>query len=171
MVSIVALVRNILHSSTKITYTLEDFTGQIEGLLWLEEGDSANTPQLLLNTYARVYCSVRNQGGKKVLMIYNIAPISSINELNTHLLEVINARYMAEEYGKGGTAAFDSTNNNVTNGQSINQFGSSDAGTVHGLNSKQMLIYEAIKQNKSQIGAGLNELQKKFSHISPTEIA
>lgn len=100
LVKLVALVRNIDHSSTKITYRLEDFTGQIDGNLWLDEEDSLKNPQIMLNTYAEVVASVRTTNGVKNLMIFKISPITTINEANTHWLEVLGCRFMSEEFSK-----------------------------------------------------------------------
>lgn len=100
IVKVVALVRNIDHSSTKITYSLEDFSGQIEGHFWLNEEDSLNSPQIMMNTYARVVGTVRNTAGAKSIIIFSAEPITTINELNTHLLEVVENRYVAEEFLK-----------------------------------------------------------------------
>ena len=54
----------------------------------------------MLNSYARVIGAVRSQGGNKSIMIYKIDSVKGINEVNTHYLEVLNARYMAEEFEK-----------------------------------------------------------------------
>lgn len=54
----------------------------------------------MLNSYARVIGAVRSQGGNKSIMIYKIDTVKGINEVNTHYLEVLNARYMAEEFAK-----------------------------------------------------------------------
>lgn len=173
MASIVGIVRAMEHSSTKITFTLEDYTGQIDAHLWLEEGDMANTPSILLNTYARVHGAVRNQGGTKTLMIFKIEPLATINELTTHLLEVLNARYMADDFAKGngstgGTNAMPSYTA-PSNDYNSNNTGT-DAGTDNGLNPKQRLIFDAVRNHKSEQGISLQELQKKFNNISSVEV-
>lgn len=180
MVSIVAIVRSLDHSSTKITYTLEDYTGVIDAHFWLEEGDVANTPSLLINTYARVYGSIRNQGGTKTVMIFKIEAIPSINDLTTHLLEVVNARYMAEEFSKSGNAMTSGHTNGVTNENGNGTFmgGAGAAGSTNsaldgnntGLKGKELLIFEAVKNHKGEVGISIHELQKKFSHIPAQEL-
>jgi len=177
MISMVAIVRSIEHSSTKITYTLEDYTGQIDGHFWLEEGDISNMPSLLLNTYARVYGSIRNQGGTKSIMIFKIEPIPSINDLTSHLLEVVNARYMAEEFSKSGDGINSNHENTAAipngNGAFMGGAGSTNSaldGNNSGLKGKELLIFEAIKNHKNELGVSIQELQKKFSHISANEL-
>lgn len=162
------------HSSTKITFTLEDFTGQIDAHLWLEEGDMANTPSVLLNTYARVHGAVRNQGGVKTLMIFKIESLASINELTTHLLEVINARYMAEDLAKGngytGQIGTMPSHTSSTNDYNSNNTNSASDGAHFGLNHKQRLVFEAVRNHGSEQGISLQELQKKFSNIPSSEL-
>lgn len=174
MASIVGIVRSMEHSSTKITFTLEDFTGQIDAHLWLEEGDMANTPSVLLNTYARVHGAVRNQGGVKTLMIFKIESLSSINELTTHLLEVINARYMAEDFVKGsgftGQHGTIPSNTGPTNDYNSNNTNSASDSAHFGLNQKQRLVFEAVRSHGSEQGISLQELQKKFNNIPSSEI-
>lgn len=174
MVSIVGIVRNVEHSSTKITVTVEDHSGQIDAHLWLEDGDGSNMPPLLLNTYARVFGSIRNQGGTKALMIFKIEPLSSINELTTHLLEVLNARFMAEDFAKnaGGGGGY-----NANTYQSTSTFngntgftGASDNGNSLGLTGKQLAIYKAVKECKDDQGISKQDLHKKFSHIPLPEL-
>lgn len=173
MVSIVGIVRNVEHSSTKITVTIEDHSGHIDAHLWLEDGDMGNMPSLLLNTYARIFGSIRNQGGTKALMIFKIEPLSSINELTTHLLEVLNARYMAEDFAKNaGGGGYSSTSNAfqpTSNNFNGNSGGGSD-GSHLGLTGKQLMIYKAVKENKDEQGIGKIELHKKFSHIPMPEL-
>lgn len=176
MVSIVGIVRSVEHSSTKITVTVEDHTGQIDAHLWLEDGDMGNMPSLLLNTYARVFGSIRNQGGKKALMIFKIEPLSSINELTTHLLEVLNARYMAEDFSKsaggggstGITSIYQSTSDNF-NGNSGFTAAANDGSNL-GLTGKQLMIYKAVKEYKNEQGISKQELHQKFSHIPISEL-
>lgn len=177
MVSFVAIVRNVEHSSTKITYRLEDHTGQIDAHYWLEEGDSMNAPQVIVNAYARVYGSVRKQGGSKTIMLFRLEPMANLNELTTHLLEVLNARFRSEEAsrkdisgGGGGTnieftGSFGAALANGSAGSNSNV-----GVNPHGLNPKQLAVFEAIRGDKSVSGISLQQLLKRFAHISESEM-
>ncbi|XP_053684841.1 replication protein A 32 kDa subunit [Sabethes cyaneus] len=169
MVTFMAIVRSIDHSSTKITYRLEDHTGQIDAHLWLEEGDSVKTPGIGTDGYARVIGSVRNQGGSKVIMIFKINQVSSPNEVTTHLLEVLNARFKSEEYAKGsaGGAGFGGAGEQTA--ASSGGFMETD-GNALGLTGKNLVVYKAIKSHISDTGISRQELQKKFTHISASEM-
>lgn len=167
IVTVVGIVREIDHSSTKITFKLEDHTGQIDAHLWLEEGDTASIPPMVLNTYARVNGSVRNQGGTKTIMIFKIEPLESINGLTTHLLEFLMTRYKAEDYASnGGKATAYSPSRSSNQPQNSND----DNVNHSGLKGKQLMVFEAIRSHKSEQGISMQELQRKFSHISASEL-
>lgn len=97
IVQCAVIVRSIDVSSTKITYELEDHTGRIQANYWLEEGDTFKSPDVMINNYAMVFGSIRRNGDVKSLMLFKVMPITDPNEVCTHLLEVLNARYMAEK--------------------------------------------------------------------------
>lgn len=169
MITCAAIVRSIETSSTKITYLLEDHTGRIEAHYWLEEGDSLKAPDVMINNYAKIYGSVRSQGPKKTIMVFKMLAISDPNEVCTHILEVLNARFKSEEYSKGMAGGGDY-------GQSSSkEFGLPTSGSASmasnmGLNPKQMAVFEAIKNHVSEEGISRQELRKKFSHIMEAEL-
>jgi replication factor A2 len=124
----------------------------------------------MINTYARVIGAVRQQSDIKTILIYKIQPVKSINEVNTHYLEVINARYQAEEYYRGGGFA-GNTNGNV---KMEVDGGFGDAGTQGGpTKGKNSAIFNAIRSSgtdQPETGISKQELQRKFPHIQPSEM-
>ncbi len=166
-VQLVALVRNVEFTSTKITYVLEDHTGRIEAHTWLEEGDSSKVPRIVVNTYATVFGSVRNQGGTKTLIVFKIEAVKSPNAVTTHLLEVLNARYSAEQYANNKNKEVDGHERmDTTPAQRRNDDGQHPLG----LAGKELAIYQAIQANKSESGISFEELERKFSHIPKDEL-
>lgn len=172
MVSIVGIVRNVENSSNKATFVIEDHTGQIDAFIWLTDGDVSDMPTIVLNRYARVFGSIRNQGGQKALMIFKIEPLSSMNDLTTHLLEVLNSRYMAEDFVKNAGAAGGSSVSNVDNQTSSNSntgFGDGGVNPFH-LAGQQLMVYNAVKEFKSDVGINWEELRTKFTDNSTDEL-
>lgn len=174
VVKLVAIVRNIDHSATKITYRLEDHTGQIDAHQWIEDNDTITTVQVLVNTYARVFGSVRNQGGGKTIMIFRLEPITSPNELTNHMLEVLSARFKGEEYSKKGDGMAGYTSEFSNGGSSFmgnatNQ-SSSTTGHPQGIDGEKLLIYEAIKHHTNEQGITTAELKRKFAHMPASKI-
>lgn len=168
IVKVVAILRHIEVTSTRIIYKLEDHTGCIDAHLWLEDGNAE--PQDLrikVNKYISVFGSVRNQGGTKAIMAFKITPVMSANVVNTHLLEVLNTRYFAEEFSR--------KSNGLDGGVAGNGFGESamSGGASSdncGLTGKALQVYKLIKEHKSAEGISLTELQKKLPKFSNQEI-
>lgn len=164
-VQLVAIVRSIEYTTTKITYVLEDHTGRIEAHVWLEEGDVSKSPQIVVNTYATVFGSVRNQGGTKTLIIFKIESVKTPNVITTHLLDVLNVRFSAEQYA--------TKKNMEVDGQfHMDTAPSGNAEGQHplGLTGKELAIYQAIQRNVSESGISFDELERKFSHIPTAEL-
>ncbi|XP_037028283.1 replication protein A 32 kDa subunit [Bradysia coprophila] len=162
-VQLVAIVRKIDFTSTKITYILEDHTGKIEAHTWLEEGDTSKTPQIVVNTYATVFGSVRNQGGTKTLIVFRIESVKSPNEVTTHLLEVLNARYSAEHYAR-------KKNTEVDGHFQMDTTPAPSGQHPLGLTGKQLVVYQAIQSDKSEPGISFEELERRFKHIPESEL-
>lgn len=163
MVYVKAIVRNIETSSTKITYLLEDSTGRIDAHYWLEEGDTLKAPDVMVNNYATVFGSVRSQGGQKTLMVFKMLPVNDPNEVVTHVLEVLNARYKAEEYATKGSSYGDF-------GGTASVKSSTGGGSDLGLEGKHLAVFQAIKNHNSTDGISRAELKRKFTHMTDNEL-
>jgi len=175
MITFVAIVRHCEISSTKATYTLEDISGRINAHLWVEDGATIGT-NIMINTYVRVIGSLRHQANTKSIMIFKIRPVIGINEVNTHYLEVVNARYMAEAYANGdhGTTmkmdVDDASSTTTTTAAAINN-GSDDKNDK--IKGKDLLIFQAIQQGSaSSVDTGMDrkDIHKKFPKMSEAEI-
>lgn len=61
-----------------------------------------NLPNVREGRYCQVFGSVRNQDGRKIIMILKMFPVEDINVITTHLLQVIHTRLEAEAMNKEG---------------------------------------------------------------------
>lgn len=99
--------------STKATYNIEDHTGNIKAIWWLEnDGDNPILPAVKEGSYVQVFGSLRNQEGGKILMVLRMFPIEDANVITNHLLQVIHARLALEAMSKSSV----STKDNYYNG-------------------------------------------------------
>lgn len=176
MVKLVAIVRNIEHSTTKITYTLEDITGKINAHLWVEEGEAPeSTNGVMLGTYARIVGSVRQTGDNKSIMIYSIQAVKGPNEINSHYLEAIHARYKSEDLYRGGSSV--GTSNAYGAGAPVKMevdAVSSGGSAASQLKGKESVVFNAVQElakANPDIGVSRSDLTKKFPHISASELA
>lgn len=98
MMTIVGIVKSIEITSTKVVYIVQDWSGTITCMLWLEKGggDDQNPP-VIENTYCRMTGTKRIHDGKAVMFVYNVAAVENLMELSYHYLQVIQIPLKAEE--------------------------------------------------------------------------
>lgn len=99
---LVGILRDYEVQSTKATYRIEDHTGEIKAIWWLEnDTDNApNLPPVKEGNYVQVFGSLRNQEGEKLIMVLKMFPVEDCNIITNHLLQVIHARLACEAMSK-----------------------------------------------------------------------
>lgn len=99
MMTIVCIITSVDVTSTKIVYTVKDWSGFITGMLWLEEenNDDQKTQNVVENTYCRMTGTKRMHEGRPCLFVYSIVPIEDLSELAYHYLQVVHIPLKAEE--------------------------------------------------------------------------
>lgn len=166
MVQIVGFIKNVDVTSTKITYTISDSTGTIDTVQWLEsdnEDDDGSRAALMENTYCRLAGSVRSHQGKRNLMIFKIAPITDLNLITTHILQVMHTQLKLENISKmqngGGMGGGQSSMGGSGLSHSLAGTGNFDGGAgggtfsgMSGLTGQQNMVYQVINQVKDEQG-------------------
>lgn len=61
-----------------------------------------NLPDVKEGRYCQLFGSVRNQDGRKIIMVLKMCQVDNINIVTTHLLQVIHTRLEAEAMNKEG---------------------------------------------------------------------
>lgn len=91
---LVGILRDYEVQSTKATYRIEDHTGEIKAIWWLENDSDTvpNLPPVKEGNYVQVFGSIRNQEGDKMIMVLKMFPVEDCNLVTNHLLQVIHVR-------------------------------------------------------------------------------
>nr|XP_050849108.1 replication protein A 32 kDa subunit-like [Vespula vulgaris] len=98
IITIVGIVRHVERTTTKITYDIEDETGTVTALSWLDADKQSVNPSLLEgNIYVRVHGTIRYYNDKQHILAISIVPIEDLSELTNHLLEVTYITLKAQE--------------------------------------------------------------------------
>ena len=103
MVKIVGCVRAHEQKSTNLTLQIEDGTGLMEVMTWMNEGDDCSAVANLRQEcckdceFVRVIGQVKEFDGKRRIQATDIRPLATKNELTYHLLE---AAYSFDKYEK-----------------------------------------------------------------------
>lgn len=172
IVSIVARVRNIRVQSTKITYTIQDITGRMRAVLWLDqeamdEDDNTNA-KIQVNEYIQLYGNVKTNKGKKVLMAFKITPITDINIITFHYLQCINNKLKMEANAKKEKT--DNSENFANTVPANSMIGMNDNASTNGLNERQMMVYNPIRASTLEQGISKEDIYAQLQgRISKVE--
>jgi len=192
MVTLVGQVINIEKAATKTTYHIEDESGQMEVVQWVEE--DAKTEEHGEGSRVKVIGSIRTQAEKKHVMAFKIRSVASQAEMDGHLLSVelakikirqlqdkINGQVSGAGFGgglsnsmMGGGLGGGMSSMGASTGQS---FGNKNYDTVYGLikgcREEQGLDKDSIvnqcrgKMNKNDIESAIDFLSNE-GHIYST---
>ncbi|KAF9549896.1 replication factor A protein 2 [Mortierella hygrophila] len=124
-VTLIAAVRNINQASTQNIYMVEDGTGVIDAKKYpSDHDDPEEVNSILLNTYARIVGTVKIFNQKQYIQVHSIRPITNMNEVTYHNLEVLTVHIIATRNKMGGSGASQSSS---AYGQNLN--------SMHGVTS------------------------------------
>ncbi|XP_063364230.1 replication protein A 32 kDa subunit [Cydia amplana] len=172
IVSLVARVRNIRMQSTKITYTIQDMTGRMRAVLWLDQEamdeDDKSSPKVNVNDYIQIYGNVKTNKGKKVVMIFKIMPITDVNAITFHYLQCINNKVKMEAESKKEKPVANS-NSTFNGGLPANSMvGMADSGgSVNGLNPRQMMVFNLIRASTQEQGISKQDMYASLKERMP----
>jgi len=175
MVVILGRVTSVEKAATKTTYQVEDSTGEVHVIQWIDEGSSEK--EHVEGTYVKVVGSIRTQASKKHIMAFRIMDIASKVEQDVHALEVVYShlklRQLSQKMGMGGgTADHSGLSNSMMGGAFGGHVMSTSTSTSSSFGNKNHdLVYGIIKQNNDEqgINTGLILTQLK-GRISKTEM-
>lgn len=165
-VAIVGVIMSMDIQATHIRYELEDMTGpSMEIRQWIDNDENADQqPEVFQpGTYVKIIGSVRAFGGKTTVSPFKIAPLTDLNEITVHILEVIHAHMFLtkkkKQMGAPATPGLGNMSMQTPNKMQGAQGG--DYGNVanHGLSSVQRDVHQLIVSCPDEQGISLNQLK------------
>ncbi|XP_012938343.1 replication protein A 32 kDa subunit-A [Aplysia californica] len=166
-ITFVGLIKAVNESATRIDYEIDDMSGppiEVRHFNETEENeDGSNTTSnaLPVNTYVRVNGLVRAFGGKRSVNCHKISPITDMNEMTCHMLEVVYANANAQQQTGGPSGSGLGMGNSTDAG---------DNGQLPGLNSLQSQVQMIIRREQSERGCSIDEICQSLRSIAPKAI-
>ncbi|XP_060077440.1 replication protein A 32 kDa subunit-like [Ylistrum balloti] len=163
-VTIVGIVRSVKEAPTRIDYEIDDMTGppfEVKQFVDNDDStpDSERVSAMQENTYVRVNGHVRSFGGKRSVVAFRMMPLTDMNELTCHMLEVIHSHAALSQQ---------SSNHMKSNGLNNNTMGSGDVsgfGAVNGLTATQNQVHVIIRNNMTDQGANVEQVCKQLRGV------
>ncbi|KAJ8910504.1 hypothetical protein NQ315_012351 [Exocentrus adspersus] len=170
ILNIVGVLRDYEVQSTKATYNIEDHTGSIKAVWWLEN-DSESTPNLPAvkeGSYVQVFGSLRNQEAGKIVMVLRMFLVEDANIVTNHLLQVIHARLGIEAMNKSSALQIKANNPGAALANSMSFMDENMAQNGQsGLTTMQQKVYQILQANDTTT-AGTSR-QNVLKHFTPNQ--
>ncbi|XP_008803558.1 replication protein A 32 kDa subunit A-like [Phoenix dactylifera] len=88
---LLGMVSNKVERTTDVTFTLDDGTGRIDIIRWVNEASDANETAILQNgMYVSVSGSLKGFQDKKRAVAFSIRPVTDYNEIAFHFIQCIH---------------------------------------------------------------------------------
>ncbi|KAL4713989.1 hypothetical protein ACJJTC_005620 [Scirpophaga incertulas] len=162
IVSVVARIRNIRMQSTKITYIIQDITGRMKAVLWIDqesmEEDDKTAPKVQVNDYIQVFGNIKTNKGKKLLMAFKIIPIIDVNAITFHYLQCINNKVKMEADSKKENVANNNPSSLASGLPANSMIGLNENSSVNGLNPRQMMVFNLIRASTLEQGISKQDM-------------
>ena len=150
IITFVGIVRHIDRSTTKLTYDIEDETGRIRAYHWLDADKEIAKCTLNLNSYVRIYGHKREENERTYVLILKILPLLNLNELTSHLLEVLHVMLKMQRISNMG--------NEGSNAAQMNDVCMSN--NLSGLTREQAVVFKIIqKENDTENGIARDSIK------------
>ncbi|KAM4724999.1 replication protein A 32 kDa subunit-like [Anableps anableps] len=166
-VSVVGLIRGFAPFVTNVQYSVDDMTGPpLNVKLWVNIEDSTLLTVDSPGTYVKVIGSLRSYSGQRSLLAMNIRCIKDLNEITSHMLEVVQAHMQL--FGK----VFDMNMNTTVVPQPDWSSGTYPQGILpNGLSTVQGQVLHLIQAfSGHDEGISFHDLRRKLEYISMQNI-
>nr|CAD7600019.1 unnamed protein product [Timema genevievae] len=159
LVTVVGVICSVVADSMKVTYLLDDDTGVISVHNWVDADSDEDSPVAVMESnYYRVYGSLRSQAGKRHVTLFKILPLTDLNELTSHILEVTHCTLKSEQMTTADQTAAQSSNERSSVANPNNTFLSNSmvpmctddnmmSHSINGMTQKQRIVYHIIKSD------------------------
>ncbi|KAG7164614.1 Replication protein A 32 kDa subunit-like, partial [Homarus americanus] len=163
-ISVVGLIRDVEVSSVSRTYTIDDTTAVMNVIQWEDLG---MCDPLMEMTYCQLVGTLRTQQGKRNLIVLSIRPLTDINYITKHILEVIhfplmikqvetlndaNARKNAESNSKGIMS------NSLVGASGLGGVSGGSFSGLQGLTGQQNMVLQFISNSQDEAGPSRSDI-------------
>ncbi|XP_008419511.1 replication protein A 32 kDa subunit-like isoform X2 [Poecilia reticulata] len=166
-VSVVGVIRGFAPFVTNVQYAVDDMTGPpLNVKLWVNMEDSAQTTASSPGMYVKVIGSLRSYSGQRSLLAMNVRRIKDLNEISSHMLEVVQAHMQVSR------KVFDVNMNTTVASQPDWNSGTRPRGVLpNGLSTVQGQVLHQIQVfSVHNDGISFHDLTRNLDYISMRDI-
>eukprot|EP00466_Bigelowiella_natans_P009008 jgi/Bigna1/48084/estExt_Genewise1.C_220046 len=171
-VKLVGMILSVDVQAANTNYTIDDGSAQIEVRIYTNDDN-----QLDLNSgcredvYVKVVGNLRDIGGNRMVVAFQVHPIKSFNDITLHHLDVIHTHL------KNVKGPLDAKGNLVVNSAPMMQTNQNYDAVEGGSNEDGMEAYQAavlkvfaIHSKNKERGTSISEAMEKLPNYTPAQI-
>ena len=87
MVSLVGQIRQVTKGTVSLSYLLEDETGRIEAVHYIDEDNKIQPP--IVNTFVQIIGILKSGQERSMVTVYKLLPVRNMHQVTAHKLEII----------------------------------------------------------------------------------
>ena len=87
MVSLVGQVRQVTKGTVSLSYLLEDETGRIEAIHYIDEDNKIQPP--IINTFVQIIGILKSGQERSMVTVYKLLPVRNMHQVTAHKLEIL----------------------------------------------------------------------------------
>lgn len=176
-VTIVGVIRSTDKSMTNIQYKVDDMTGApMDVKQWVDTEDpSVDSTVLPPGTYVKVSGNLRSFQNHRSLVAFSIRPLEDMNEITSHMLEVVQAHMvLSKPQSMSGAGGGMSSNvmaiSRPAMGSMVGVYGGANDMANNGLSANQNQVLSLIRSCPDPQGISIQDLKHRLSGMSLTVI-
>uniref|UniRef100_A0A1A7YD76 Replication factor A protein 2 n=1 Tax=Iconisemion striatum TaxID=60296 RepID=A0A1A7YD76_9TELE len=171
-VTIVGIIRSTDKSMTNIQYKVDDMTcAPMDVKQWVDTEDpSVDSGVLPPGTYVKISGNLRSFQNHRSVVAFRIRPLEDMNEITSHMLEVVQAHMALNKSQSTPAAAGGMSSNSPVSHQPLAiTAGSHSAGNpmvINGLSANQNQVLSLIRGCPDPQGISVQDLKHRLGSIS-----
>ncbi|XP_077062461.1 replication protein A 32 kDa subunit isoform X1 [Siphateles boraxobius] len=170
-VTIVGVIRSTDKSTINIQYKVDDMTAApMDVKQWIDTEDmGVDNSVIPPSTYVKVSGNLRSFQNNRSLVAFSVRVLEDMNEVSSHMLEVVNAHMLlGKPLNMGGGGGMNTLAVSHTSMASIGSAGSYSGASmlVNGLSANQNQVLGLIKSCHEPQGISMQDLKQKLNSMS-----
>ncbi|XP_067862889.1 replication protein A 32 kDa subunit [Heptranchias perlo] len=168
-VTVVGMIKDAEKAPTNILYKLDDMTAPPMDVRQWVDTDEAGSENIVVppGSYVKVAGHLRSFQNKKSLVAFKIMPLEDMNELTSHMLEVVQAHLLLNkpQSAPGGSALALHTPMRHE-GSAVGIYAGANDAMMNGLTSQQSQVLNLIRNCREQEGMSIDYMRRTLKNMN-----
>lgn len=168
-VTVVGVIKDSEKAPTNILYKLDDMTAPPMDVRQWVDTDEAGSENIVVppGTYVKVAGHLRSFQNNKSLVAFKIMPLEDMNELTSHMLEVVQAHLLLNKpQSLPGGSALALRTSMQNEGGAVGIYAGANDALMNGLTNQQSQVLNLIRNCREQEGMSIDYMKRTLKNMN-----